>query len=104
MKKLLMGLCVSVSILGVFCLVEGPKKVWADVSNLTMGTGVQAQIDEFYSCTVNQGNVVPNTCSPVGVNWSSLLGYMETNINWQDLPGVTGAPTSATTWLKAGAP
>ena len=104
MKKVILAGVLGVLLFGYLTIINQAPRAWADVASLNADTGHQAYIWQYMNCTVSGGVAVQGTCSPVGVNWGSLIGYMETNINWQDLPGVTGAPTSAATWLKSTAP
>ena len=101
MKQKILGSLIVCAILvgGYF----GIQKVWADVSSLPGATISQANLIQLWQCTSNAGATVPGTCSPVGVNWYSLNLYEANNVNWQDLPGVTGAPYSASTFMKTNA-
>lgn len=88
---------------GVLSLINYAKPAWADNASLAQ-TG--ASINWNFAamlCSGNSGQVANNpACNNFGaVNWSSLVNWMQANVNWQDLPGVTGAPTSANTWIKA---
>ena len=104
MKKYLLTGILSLGLLAGLIFIVQPQKSWSDVASLTNAAIGQANIIALNQCTVTAGVPVAGTCTQVGVNWTSLLTYMQANVNWQDLPGVTGAPTSAATWLKTTAP
>ena len=104
MKKYLLTGILSLGLLTGLFLINQPPKAWSDIAGLTSAAVQQANFIALYQCTVVNGVPVAGTCTTAGVNWTTFLLYQEANINWQDLPGVTGAPTSAATWLKTTAP
>lgn len=105
MKNKILGIGLGL-ILGLVALCfinKGTRPAWADNAGLAQ---TAASVNWNYAamlCSGNSGQVANNpTCNNMGaVNWTSMVNWLEANVNWQDLPGVTGAPTSASTWIKA---
>lgn len=103
MRKLLLGFIVGLVILSGLNYQFIPK-AFADAASLTNAAISQTNIQALFQCTVVNGIPVAGTCTTAGVNWASFMLYQEANVNWQDLPGVTGAPYSSSTWIKSNAP
>ena len=105
MKKKILGLALGIFIgLGILVYFNRTPSAWADIASLPQQLGMSVNwVDEIGLCSGNSGNTANNpSCNNLGtVNWSTMINWMESNVNWQDLPGVTGAPTSAATWIKA---
>lgn len=105
MKKYILSSIFSILILTGLIVMNEPPKAWSDAASNNTAAVSQNFWDTFYSCTNGAGGLpIVGTCVPVNVNWTSLVNYMGANVNWQDLPGVTGAVYSTSTFIKSTAP
>lgn len=106
MKKfrgLFFGLLAGITIFGTLSFMS-PKIVLGDAASLSqMGQMSVNWPVQIFACQGNSGLTANNpTCNQEAtVNWTVMINWLNSNVNWQDLPGVTGAPYSATTWIKA---
>lgn len=104
MKKFIVPSILGVLLFTALSLHNMTPKAWADTSGLSSAVISKANYLYLQQCTTSGGVIQAGTCSTAGINWNDFSLWLGNNINWQDLPGVTGAPTSIATWVKTTAP